>query len=242
MKIKKIVHVTNCRMPTERALGLVIVKLCERFASQGIKVDLVCPYRINRIREEPFDYYRVPKSFKIKKVFSLDLIPLLSKYGFWIQYISFSILSTLYLILKGEVFKRQTIFFSNDYLPLFFLSFFTKNVYYDVHRLLPYPSFYRLFLPRLSGIITTNKFMRSELIKKYQVSPKRVISFPNAIDLKEFRISSDKIKCREKFGLPKKKKLIFYIGQLFAWNMKGAITLAESSQFLPKNTEIYFVG
>lgn len=242
MKIKKIIYVTNCRMPTERALGLVIVKLCERFASRGIKVELIHSFRINKIKDDPFDYYQIPKNFKIKKIFSLDLIPLFGRHGFRIQYISFSILSTLYLLLKGEVFRKQVIFFSNDYLPLFFLSFFTKNIYHDVHGLVSSPSFYRLFLPRLAGMVTTNKFMRSELIKKYGVLPKKIIHFPNAIDSKEFDISLDKIECREKLGLPQGRKLIFYVGQLFAWNIKGAKTLAESSQFLPKDTQVYFVG
>ena len=57
----KIIYVANARIPTEKAHGGQIMKMCESFADSGLEVDLVLPPRCNRQFQgvSPFAYYQV---------------------------------------------------------------------------------------------------------------------------------------------------------------------------------------
>ncbi len=48
----KLVYIANVRIPTEKAHGYQICKMCEEFSSQGIKVELWVPTRENNIKED----------------------------------------------------------------------------------------------------------------------------------------------------------------------------------------------
>ena len=69
----KIIYIANVRMPTEKAHGIQIMKMCEAFSLAEFEVELVVPWRFNKIEENAFDFYGVKRNFKIKKIFSLDL-------------------------------------------------------------------------------------------------------------------------------------------------------------------------
>ncbi|MFC1734041.1 hypothetical protein ACFL6I_27370, partial [candidate division KSB1 bacterium] len=123
----KILYIANIRIPTEKAHGVQIMKMCEAFSEQGIEVELVVPWRFNHIKENPFKYYDVKENFKITKVPSVDLVKF-GKLGFWIQSISFSEHAFLY-----SIFKKADVIYSRDELPLFFLSLLKKNLVYEAH-------------------------------------------------------------------------------------------------------------
>ena len=76
----KIAYIQNVRIPTERAHGIQIMKMCEALARLGHDVELIVPRRSNLLKENPFNYYGIRKTFKIRKLPCLDLIPL-NKYG-----------------------------------------------------------------------------------------------------------------------------------------------------------------
>ena len=78
------VYIANARIPTEKAHGIQIMKMCEAFASLGIDVELVVPWRFNSIHVDSFEYYGVKRVFKIVKIPSLDLTAF-GKIGFLIQ-------------------------------------------------------------------------------------------------------------------------------------------------------------
>ena len=62
----KIIYLANVRLPTEKAHGIQIVKMCEAFAGLGLEVELVVPNRLNSIQDDIFDYYGVKKNFVLK--------------------------------------------------------------------------------------------------------------------------------------------------------------------------------
>ena len=51
----KITYLANIRIPTEKAHGIQIMKMCQAFANQGVRVELVVPKRKNQIRKEAFE-------------------------------------------------------------------------------------------------------------------------------------------------------------------------------------------
>ena len=113
---KTILYLANIRLPTEKAHGIQIMKMCEAFSDTGAKVVLVVPNRYNTILQDPFSYYSVRKIFEIVYLPTLDLI-FAGRIGFWIQQTLFSIQASFYVFIK-----RAEIVYSRDELPLFFLS------------------------------------------------------------------------------------------------------------------------
>ena len=86
----KLIYLADIRLPTEKAHGIQIMKMCEAFAIQGIEVELMVPRRKNPIAEDPFCYYGVKKIFKINKISSLDFSFLNSeRFKFFLNYLFF---------------------------------------------------------------------------------------------------------------------------------------------------------
>src|SRR4051812_37559194 len=84
----KICYIANIRLPTEKAHGIQIMKMCEAFALLGHEVNLIVPKRQNPITESAFDFYRIKpearERIKIQYITSINLISL-GKIGFWLQ-------------------------------------------------------------------------------------------------------------------------------------------------------------
>lgn len=224
----KILYLANIRIPTEKAHGIQIMKTCEAFSNLGHEITLLVPWRFNKIKENPFDYYGVKKNFKIKKIFSIDLIRF-GRFGFLLQTFFFSEVAAWYLL-----FRKFDLIYSRDEIPLFFVGAFSKNIIYEAHT----PRF-NFFIRRFNKIITISDGLKQFYINKGVVEDKICI-VPDAVDLDMFNISATKSECREKLNLPLDKKIVMYAGHLYDW--KGVDTLAKSKEFLDENIEIIFVG
>jgi glycosyltransferase involved in cell wall biosynthesis len=217
----KLIYIANIRIPTEKAHGLGRMKLCEAFSKQGIDVELICPFRFNQIKEDPFNYYGVSRNFKIKKIFHIDLIPLdrfLGPLASWISSLIFAFNILCYIWFK-KYHSKDNIFFSHDHFPLFIISFFSSNVFYDVHdfprlKTFLHTFYYSLLFKKLKGIIVTNSWKKEELKKIFKIEDEKILVCPNGVDIKEFDIKEAKEECRRKLNLPLDKKIIGYVGRL----------------------------
>ena len=102
----KLIYIDNARIPTEKAHGIHIMKMCEAFGKAKINGELVCvelvvPKRLNGIKKDPFAYYEVEKVFKITKIPCVDLTFIwLNMFTFWLQEISFLVATKVYLVFK----------------------------------------------------------------------------------------------------------------------------------------------
>ncbi|MCD4705451.1 hypothetical protein K8R61_00020, partial [bacterium] len=81
----KLIYITNNRLPTEKAHGIQISKMCEAFVKQGVEIELVCAKRKNKIKKDFFEYYNLKNRFKLTKLKSWDLVGIISHLGFRIQ-------------------------------------------------------------------------------------------------------------------------------------------------------------
>ncbi len=86
----RILYIANIRLPTEKAHGVQIAKMCEAFVLQGVEVELVVPTRRTHITENPFAYYGVKKVFSIKRIFTFDWVAY-GRFGFLVQTASFAL-------------------------------------------------------------------------------------------------------------------------------------------------------
>ena len=232
----KLLYITNTRIPMEKAHGILVMQMCEALALSNVEVELIVPKRFNKIKKDPFEYYGVKRIFKIKWLPCLDLIPL-DKYigllGLWIESISF-----LFFVFLYTSFKKADVIYTTDRY-LLSLDLFKKNSFFEAHAIFQNYFLYSMFLKRARGIIVTSQRIKEFFIKN-GISSEKILVAPNGVDIKEFDVQCSKLEARRKLNLPQDKKIVLYTGHLYEW--KGAQTLAEASQYLPENAEVYFVG
>ncbi len=228
----KIIYLTNARIPTEKAHGIQIMKMCEAFVEEGHTVTLVAPWRFNHIKENPFSYFNIKKNFKITKLPSLDFV-WLGKFGFLVQIISFSFFASLYVL-----FKKVDIIYSREDVVLWPLSFIRRNLVWEIH--MPRNNFFsQLLLKRLQKIITISQGLKDFYIKK-EVPEENILVAHDGVDVEEFDVEVDKKEIQKKLGLPQDKKIVMYIGRLDPW--KGVETLLKASKEFPENTQTAVIG
>jgi len=227
----KITYITNVRIPTEKAHGIQIMKMCDAFVSNGYEVELVVPKRSNNIIEDPFEYYVIKNKFKITKLWCLDVLSW-GFVGYWVQSITFAERTAWYLL------NKKGIFYTRDELLAVYLKLFGKNVVWEAHT------------NRNNIFITLIKILKIQVVSitqglkdfymKNGVDAGRILVAPDAVDAEQFDINISTNDARAKLGLPKDKKIILYIGHLYDW--KGAHILAQAAPLLPDTTVVAFVG
>lgn len=246
---KKIIYVANTRIPTEMAHGLQIMKMCEAFVNNGIEIELIVPLRfaISELgKKDPFDYYKVDKIFKIKKIFCFDLTPLnrfLGPISSLIQALSFSFFAFIYLLFKSVRRRggKADIIYGRDRFDLFLISFFRPIVFeiHKIHRALDIR-----IAKRAKKIVTITDGLKNELARR-EIEKEKILIAPDGVDIKMFDVECSMLEARKRLNLPLNKKLVLYTGHLYKW--KGVETLALASKYLnPKsytlNPIIVFVG
>lgn len=235
----KIVYVTNQRMPTDKAHGIQIAKMCEAFASLGANVELIAPFRISDIKDGFFDYYSVKKSFRFIKVLSPDfyLPGILDKVAFVIKnFISALVLAIYALCLKADI------VYSRDEPVIFFLSFIVnpRKLVFEAHKF-PHSRlfFYKRFKKKNLKIVAISHGLESKFIE-LGFSANNILVAPDGVDIEQFDIGETKEEYRKKLDLPQNKKLILYTGHLFDW--KGVDTLLSADKYLEDGCLIVIVG
>jgi len=216
--MKKLIYIANIRIPTEKAHGVQIMKMCEAFSMQGIGVELIVPWRFNHIKKDPFSYYGMEENFKIKKVFSVDLIRF-GKIGFRIQSFSFAVSSFIY-----SIFRKVGIIYSRDELPLYFLGFIKKNIVYESHT----PRF-NFIIKKFNKIITISNGLKEFYLEK-GISENKIITAHDAVSLEDFDVVVNKADVRQRLGIPLDKPVVMYLGRLDPW--KGVDTFLEASNLI----------
>ena len=235
--MKKLLYIANLRLPTEKAYGIQIAKMCEAFASQGVDVTLSYPFRGNHITSDIFSYYSVKDSFKIKKIWTPDFYfpGRFDKFAVNIKSIMSALVISLYAITQ-----KVNIIYSRDEWPLYFLSFFKKNLFFEAHRFSKSRMlFYKRFKNKNLKVIVITEHLKDDFVK-IGFKPENILVAPDGVDLAEFDINVSKEEARTQVGLPLDKKIVMYTGHLFEW--KGANVLLEVARNFQNNEkDILFV-
>ena len=215
----KIIYIANVRIPTEKAHGIQIMKMCEAFAMSGLDVELVVPRRKNQIKENVWEYYSQKPNFKIEYLKIVDFMQIvIPKISFWLQ--SRSFLKAAIIFLKKE---EADIIYSRDLSIIKHLDY--KNIFYEIHSLPR--SFNRNDLEKIKGIITITKGLKDALVKK-GIPENKILVAPDGVDLDKFDIEITKEEAREKLNLSQDKKVVLYTGHLYKW--KGTTALLKAAQ------------
>ena len=238
----KIIYIANTRLPTEKAHGLATMKICEAFARAGVTVELIVP-KLWRHSSDPFLFYGVKSNFKINKIFCFDFLPFLPRWlewlTFFLQMISFSIFTILYFSFKKRD-RGEAVFFSHDYMPLFFISLVASKIFYDIHHFPGKNFMYRRVMNKSFGFAVQTRWKIKELGVRFNVSTDKIIYWPNGTDVEKFSAIIPKDEARKKLGLPTDEKIVLYTGALFNW--KGVETLILAVSKISPVAKVYLVG
>lgn len=236
--MNKLFYIAHMRLPTERAHGFQILRMCAAFASNEFEVTLVVPSRKTTHTEDPFSFYKLQKTFAIERVFSLDLFPfkwISRALCFWIDALTFS------LSLFTKISRlRRSIVFSRDPVSAFFLMWCVPHLCYEVHDTPRFTFFNRVLFHRLKKIVVTNAIKKQQLIETFGVHEDRMFVAHHGVDHSQFSMSISKTEARKKLGFGDENKYVVYTGHLFDW--KGVYTLARAVRYLPEDAHIVVVG
>lgn len=230
----KIAYIVNARMPTEKAHGYQIAKMCSEFARRGAEVTLYVPERKNMISQDLFNYYGIDQIFSVKKVSCRDIV----------RYVS--ILGQLAFVLQTRVFmsalrhieiSKDTVIYTRD---RYIASRYARagyRTFYDAHS---FPergseSFVRL-LRGVTGIVCNSEGTAHEYVSR---GFSNVLIAHNAVDLTDFDSTEDRQAIRKRLSLPLDMKLVTYVGHLYTW--KGVDVLIESAEAFRDDKDTLFV-
>lgn len=233
----KIYYIANARMPTEKAHGIQLAKMCEAFVANGADLELVLPKRKNTPTSLE-EFYGLKEKISIKKLPVFDTYGY-GRLGFVAGSLSFMAMSLLYF-LKKRLFGEEMILYTIDmdnfsylWLPFLFTPFFI-----ELHNVKVRNFRNNFCLKRAKGIIAVNNIIREKLIKYFGLPPEKIIVHPNGIDPEKFASMPDKEEARKKLNLPLSQKIALYVGRFYDW--KGLEVLSGLS--LKKSIAFYIVG
>lgn len=211
-----ILYTAFVRLPTEKAHGAQIVKMCEALSASGADVTLALPGRKTSIEETPFSFYGAEKNFKIKEFKVPDFISL-GALGFIISALFFS-----EEVRWSKAFATADIIYSRDALVLLQYILLGKRIVYEAHTK---PTFISTFVARRCYKVVA---ISKGLADAYRVRGVRnILIARDAVDLKAFAGAYNKEEVRKEFSLPQDKKIALYVGKID--EAKGADVFAAAS-------------
>lgn len=203
----KLLYLANMRLPTEKAHGLQVMKMCEAFARLGHEVTLVVPWRFGRVEANPYEYYDVERNFRIRRIFSLDLIPHLGSVGFFVQVVTFAISSFVYAL-----FARPALVYGRDEVTLWGITFLGLKTLWEVHtRKLNW--FARSLLSRADTLVTISGGLK-DLLVKAGAAPERILVAHDGVDLSKYSSPFDRDTWRLSKNIPLEAKVVGYVGAI----------------------------
>jgi|Deesub1362B_J571_1020462.scaffolds.fasta_scaffold05447_2 glycosyltransferase involved in cell wall biosynthesis len=244
----KIAYIANMRMPTERAHGLQVMRMCEAFARLGNHVILFYPYRFQSNPDlhhrDAFEFFGIQTPFEIRRVPYLDLFPLgpyLGRNLFRPFYTLSNFIFGLTAAMQASRSKAD-LYYTREYMVAWQLIRRGYPTILEVHQWVGALSrriisaFNHASALRL--IVTISHGLKYDLLKA-GVPKQKIIVLPDAVDMRSYEKPLTKAEARRLLGLPQDVPLIVYTGSLF--HSRGVYVLAESSRYL-SNALVILVG
>ncbi|OHA30095.1 MAG: hypothetical protein A3G52_02350 [Candidatus Taylorbacteria bacterium RIFCSPLOWO2_12_FULL_43_20] len=236
----KLIYIANMRLPTDKAHGIQIMKMCEAFALQGIDVELIVPTKKSAFSgTEVFKYYGVKEIFKITKVPCSDLLGKTMAFGKSCYFID---LITFIFGLYWKNLDKGSVIYSRD--PMLLIPFLYRKyrIRAEIHSLPAHRYLFFKLLNAASNIIVVTKYLKNELVEN-GFSAEKIIVAPDAVDIEAFDITISKKDARLKLDLPEDRVLVGYVGMFRTMGMeKGINTAIRSLKFWGDGIMLVLVG
>ena len=161
----KLSFIANIRMPTEKAHGVAVARMCEAFGGAEREVELVVPMRKGIIDKNPFEYYGVRENFKIIYLPCIDFLSsrwMPKKIAFLIESRSFSLSVKRYLAKN-----RPDVVYSRDEFVLRRLGMREKyKLFWELHAIPKNWDFYKKMAAVMDGFVVLTAAMKKNSFGK----------------------------------------------------------------------------
>ena len=245
----KLVYIANARLPTEKAHGHQIVRMCEAFSSLGLDVVLLHPRRAQAgtfMKDNViFDYYDVQKPFTVKTLPNIDVV----RFERFLPQPFFTGLFSLHSFLWGgfaaraAARERGDVYFTREPSVAWWLGKKGLPTILEVHTLYKrvQGALVRAATRRTSvfSVVSMTEHLRRELVEVLGVPVDKTLTLHDGVDLERFCDGVSKEEARQRLGFPLDQPLIVYAGHLFPNKGVGALIQAAS---LLDGAGIYIVG
>jgi len=236
--MKHLFYVANIRLPSERAHGIQLVKMCEAFIDSGVELTLIIPRKKQSHIEEIQSYYGLRHHIHVIGLPILDFGQ--SRLGFNITSLSFMISSFFFLLFEKVRGKIELIYtidldqFSYSLLPLF------APVFIEVHGSKPSNIFLRFFFGRVRGVIAISQKVRRSIAATYKVPEEKIFEQRNGVDVALFESGLLQEESRKKAGLKLEGVIFLYSGAFYDW--KGLGDIIEAAETVGGEVSVVMVG
>lgn len=234
----KIYYIANARMPTDKAHGIQLAKMCEAFIEAGFGLELIVPRRKTDPRSIR-EFYGLRVEVPVAKLPVPDWYRN-SRIGFGASSFVFALGYFFYLLIKRIRGERFVIYTTDiDQFSFFLIPFLGIPYFVEMHDAKPKTRPFSWLFRRVSGIVAVNGIVKSDLERTFPISPDKIIVCPNGYDPAFFASEQDKNAARAKLGLPLDKKMVMYVGRVYPW--KGLEVFVNTARLMP-DPLFYLVG
>jgi glycosyltransferase involved in cell wall biosynthesis len=204
----KLYYLAYARLPSSKAHGLALMKMCESFSRAGIATTLFVMHRRDAPEPDPFLAYGVPRIFTIHYVPVPDLTNIFPwKLAFGLQSALFYF-ETFFTILFA---KSPDTFLYTRNAPFALLTFFGFNVAYECHAIPARPKSFFWLCRHMDRIVVISESLRALFIAQGFASNKLLLA-PSGVDLNIFMTDTSRQEAREKLNLPLDAPIVVYTG------------------------------
>ncbi len=225
----KLFYITRIRMPTEKAHGLQIAKMCEAYTQLGHDIELIVPLRKNHITDDAFTYYGLTERFPITYIRIPDTI----RFSKWVPFLAYWTQAILFLrALTARSIPRDGIVLTRSFDVAWWYTRKGYTVVCEVHDWPRRHKWFAKFLLRKVPFIVSNSVGMSRELAIHGFT--NTLVAPNGVDIESLTPTRSREAIREEWGIEKNEFLVLYIGALEAW--KGYATLLEASKKMPDVT------
>jgi glycosyltransferase involved in cell wall biosynthesis len=236
--VTALVYVTNVRLPTEKANGLQVMRMCASFQRAGLDVELWHPRRKQYAPDldvSPFDYYGIERGFTIKTLPNVDVERVrrhLPPNRFAMSLTVLHDTGWAYAAARRARRDRDPIYYTRQPVVAWFLARAGLTTVLEVHQI-PVGVTRRylegvLRLPSLVLVVGLTRALCERLVGM-GAPEERTVHAPDAVELDLFEGLAGRDECRRLHGLPLERPIVGYIGRFVTMQLeKGVPVLVEA--------------
>jgi len=236
---QKIYYIANARMPTEKAHGIQLAKMCEAFLEQGIDLTLVIPRRKTSDAS-------LKEFYGLRREIPLVTLPVIDLYvhgrpGFFIGSLSYAIGYFFFIAWKRLAGEKIIVYMTDiDQFSFFLIPFLGVPYFCEIHDAKKKSVVFSLLFGCASGIITINTIIKNELSQMFGIVKDHIIVHPNGIDMRMFASLPSRAEARSCLHIPTDKRIVLYVGRFYEW--KGLEAVIAASRMIREDVLFYLVG
>ncbi len=182
---KSLVYIADFSLPNMSAYALHVLKMCDAFSEKKYSVKLILPFK-----KKSYTFNKIKKEFLLKKKFEIISIFNEKKYLFFLSRFFFTLRLISYL--KKKKIKK---IYSRSIVPAIILSFLNYDIILELHTEMAgftkyfFKIYNSRFLKSSLKIVVINK----ELINVLDIKHKNVLILDDAVDIRDFKKTKNKI-------------------------------------------------